>query len=198
MKFLADWMAITDLRLCKSFLLIVLSVLFFSGWAHGEDGAIPENAARAQFGSGWECDQGFRKVGQVCEKVSIPDNAYPTNRSYGSAWSCNRGYRRSGDTCVEVEIPENAYLNSPRGDDWECHRGYRKGELGCEAIIVPENGYLTSSTFGIGWKCERGFKKANKSCEAVTIPTNAHLDMSGHDWRCDPPYRKRQDVCVAP
>jgi hypothetical protein len=29
------------------------------------------------------------------------------------------------------------------------------------------------------------------------MPERAHLDTSGNSWSCDPPYRKRQDRCIA-
>ena len=178
--------------------LYVLGCLLVNGLTYGAETTVPEHATPAQFGSGWTCNSGYRKVAQTCERIVVPENAYLTNRSYGDAWICDHGYRRSRDACMEIALPENAYLNSPRGDDWLCHRGYRKAETGCELIPVPENAYLTGSTYGVGWKCERGFRYANQVCEPVVIPEHAHLDMSGHDWRCNPPYRKRREVCVAP
>ena len=175
-----------------------LGILLVATFAYGAESTVPEHATSAQFGSGWTCNSGYRKVGQACERILVPEHAYLTNRSYGDAWVCNRGYRRSRDTCIEIVLPNNAYLNSPRGDEWLCHRGYRKAETECILIPVPENAYLTNSTYGVGWKCERGFRHVNQLCEPVVIPEHAHLDMSGHDWRCNPPYRKRRGVCVAP
>jgi hypothetical protein len=38
--------------------------------------------------------------------------------------------------------------------------------------------------------------KAGADCVAVKIPANAHLDPYGSDWRCDRPFRRRNDTCV--
>ena len=195
--------ALDDARQTKSSYIVkafgVFVALFISvaGYAASievdSDGALVERV-----GGGWKCETGHRLEAGICVKVVVPDNAYATNRAYGDAWMCNRGYRRNRDACMKIVLPEHAYLNSPRGDDWECHRGYRKGESSCEVVEVPENAYLTNSGYGVGWKCERGFRQTDQSCAPIAVPEHAHLDAWGHDWRCNPPYRKRGELCVAP
>ena len=179
----------------------VLSLLLASSIAHSEElttDSIPENASSALFGNSWRCNRGYQRVEESCQKITVPDNAYPTNRTHGDSWLCKRGFRKTNDTCTEIVLPEHAYLNSPKGDDWECHRRYRKSEEGCVLIKVPANAYLTNSAYGAGWKCERGFKPAKQGCEQVLVPEHAHIDRSGDDWRCDPPFRKRGQSCFAP
>ncbi len=86
--------------------------------------AMPENARAKAYGSGWECDLGYRKINEACAPIKVPANAYPTSTSYGRGWECGRGYREVDETCAAVKVPANAYL-SASGDGWEFGRGYR-------------------------------------------------------------------------
>jgi len=49
-------------------------------------------------GSQWFCNDGYRKVGESCEKVNAPANAWVT----GSNWFCNDGYRKVGESCESI------------------------------------------------------------------------------------------------
>ena len=49
-------------------------------------------------GSVWYCNDGYRKVGDKCEKLNVPANAWVS----GSVWYCNDGYRKAGDTCISI------------------------------------------------------------------------------------------------
>ncbi len=63
---------------------------------------IPENAKANRYGGGWQCNPGFRRDGESCVAVKVPDNAYRTQGQYGSGWACKRGYRAEGERCVAV------------------------------------------------------------------------------------------------
>jgi len=158
---------------------------------------IPENAQAKNFGSGWECDPGYRAANNSCVAIKVPENAYSTNTTYGRGWKCSWGYLRADDTCIVIEIPANAYLNS-HGDRWECDRGYRAEREGCIMVKIPTNGYLLHTSYGPGWKCNRGYRAIRERCVALNVPKFAHIDFSGDDWECNRPYRKQQDRCELP
>lgn len=43
----------------------------------------------------------YRKVGNGCQQVQLPENAVLD--VYGSGWVCARGYRKVGNGCQEVQ-----------------------------------------------------------------------------------------------
>jgi hypothetical protein len=69
-------------------------------------GSIPANAHR--FETGWDCDRGFRQVGNACERVAVPANARIDTA--GHRWECHRGYRQVANACEFIVIPVNAQL----------------------------------------------------------------------------------------
>lgn len=87
---------------------------------------VPDNAT-ANFGGGWTCNLGYRRVGDRCEKVNVPPNASAT---FGGGWTCNLGYRPVGDGCEKVNVPPNA--SATFGGGWTCNVGFKK--LGDECI----------------------------------------------------------------
>jgi len=54
------------------------------------------------FGTGWECDRGYREVGGHCIRVVVPANAYYSEFSFGRSWACDPGYRQEGETCLAM------------------------------------------------------------------------------------------------
>jgi hypothetical protein len=116
------------MRRHRSLLIHPLILLAFlatrPGVAFTQDGAaeIPENAHAKSYGSGWECDQGYRDFNGACEAVQVPANAYSTSlsASYGRGWECDHGYRAADEACVAVKVPENGYLAaSAYGPGWQ-------------------------------------------------------------------------------
>jgi hypothetical protein len=158
---------------------------------------IPANAHAKSYGSGWECDLGFREANGKCAVVQVPANAYRIASSYGRGWECSRGYRRSGAACEAIKIPVNAFLNS-YGNNWRCERGYRKIDETCVFINVPANGYLTFATYGIGWKCDRGYRAVGQACIAINVPANGYPTNSEHGtgWECNRGYQAGDAVCA--
>ena len=126
---------------------------------------MPTNAHKAQYGSGWECNRGFRQVGIECQKVVIPANAGLD--ILGHDWECNRGFQRTtGNECQRVVVPKNAGLDV-LGHDWECIRGYQRvGGNECQKVVVPPNGVL--DVLGHDWTCKKGFKRVVSECQALT------------------------------
>ena len=135
-------------------------------FAQGGSLEVPENASAKTYGSGWECDPGYREIDEACAAVKVPANAYPTNKPYGRGWVCGRGFREVGETCAAIEVPANAYLNSS-GDKWECERGYRDVGGACDAIKVPEKGFLTNTSYG------------SATSEAPSAATNGRSEQGG-------------------
>ena len=113
-------------------LTLSATVSSLSGNAFAQEGPlqVPANATARQYGSGWDCDQGYREHEGTCAVVGIPANAFPTHYPFGPGWECNRGYRAVDDVCVAIEVPENAHLNSA-GDNWDCNRPYRRQASDC-------------------------------------------------------------------
>jgi hypothetical protein len=100
--------------------------------AQGDGGSaeIPENAHANSYGSGWQCDYGYRAVDEACVTVEVPVNGYLTDSAYGPGWQCDRGYRAVDEACVAVTVPDNAHVDL-FGDGWECDAPYRKQQDGC-------------------------------------------------------------------
>ena len=85
----------------------------------------PPNAHPEQFGSGWECHQGYQEDSGTCVAIEIPANAYLDPS--GDHWDCQRGFRRQGDACAAIDVPANAFLTDTLyGEGWECERGHRE------------------------------------------------------------------------
>ena len=58
--------------------------------------AIPPNAHVA--GSGWNCNTGYKRQGQQCNKIFVPPNAVLR----GQGWICKSGFKRRGNQCNRV------------------------------------------------------------------------------------------------
>jgi membrane protease subunit HflC len=162
-------------------------------------GALPSNATAKTYGSGWECDRGYRKNAGSCIAVTLPVNAYLTDSNHGVGWACQHGFKQNDVNCLPVALPANAFLSGRSGDRWSCGRGFRQQKNYCEAISVPANGYLTERSSGSGWTCERGYRAMADNCVAIVVPENAYLTPSSYDagWECDRGYRKVGGACNA-
>jgi len=122
-------------------LLTLLAAVHGLVFAQGDSVELPENAHAKGYGSGWECEQGYREDNGACTAVRVPANAYLTNTSYGSGWECNRGFRKENGICAAVKVPVNGYpTNSPYGNGWKCGRGYREVNGACSSIKTPAIG----------------------------------------------------------
>lgn len=160
---------------------------------------IPENASLDYWGTGWDCNRGYKEnyTKGTCEKVVVPQNA--SLDYFGSGWDCNRGYKENytKGTCEKVEIPANASLDY-FGSGWDCNRGYKENYSRgtCEKVVVPQNASL--DYFGSGWDCNRGYKEnySTNQCEKVVVPQNASLDYFGSGWNCNTGYMRAGNDCV--
>lgn len=123
--------------------------------------SIPSNAHKKDYGSGWECDKGFREKRSGCAAVYIPENAFGTNSSFGLGWECSWGYRQVEQHCAAFQIPENAYLNA-FGDKWKCTRGFKARGDQCRKITIPKDAHLNFS--GNDWECNRPNRKIANKC----------------------------------
>src|SRR3972149_10665415 len=66
--------------------------------------SIPENAHPNIYGTGWECDKGYYRSGQRCEKVIVPENAHIN--FYGNDWECNKGFKKLNNACIPMTKEE--------------------------------------------------------------------------------------------
>jgi hypothetical protein len=161
--------------------------------------AIPANAQPKPYGSGWECNPGFRQDGAICAAVKLPEDAYLTGDTFGPGWACKRGFKLEGNGCTAVKLPAHAYLtDTSYSDDWECERGFRRTEAACVAMTVPKNAYLSDTSRSRGWDCERGFRAVGDACVAVKVPQNGYLSGSSYDlgWQCERGFRQSDQACV--
>ena len=148
-------------RLCAVALFLSAFPIGLSSAGYAGTVKVPDNAHAKNYGSGWECDKGFREKKRECAAIKVPDNAFPTKSNYGQGWECSWGFRQEGALCAVYKIPKNAFLNS-FGDKWKCDRGYRARGDECEKIIVPDNAHLDFS--GNGWQCNRPFRRFKDKC----------------------------------
>jgi hypothetical protein len=78
------------------FLLIIPSLL--------RAGELPDNSHPNIYGNGWECDKGYYRSGQRCERVIVPENAHLN--FYGNGWECNKGFKKSNNACISMTKEE--------------------------------------------------------------------------------------------
>src|ERR1700722_9649092 len=142
-------------------------------------GIVPDNARASEFGDGWDCVWGFRRVGERCEAVKAPVDGYV--ESSGTRWECNHGFTKVDEQrCVKIKLPANAHLSDSWLDrNWQCNRGYHAVAEVCAPTTLPSNSYLTDANFGRQWECERGFHVVGERCPAVKVPPSGYLAVAG-------------------
>jgi hypothetical protein len=185
-------LALIGLALCFVFIFTAQSI------AQSSAESPPENAHLIRYGDGWECDLQFRRDGDQCVALEVPENAFPTNRTYGSGWECYRGFENVDDTtCREIVVPPGAFLTAS-GTRWRCLRGFQKIGETCELIDLPDHAYLTAETDDSAWECDRGYKKSSEGCSKIHVPENAYLTNAsyGDAWKCERGFRKTEDACL--
>lgn len=181
------------------FAFLICALFLFAAPAFAQSVAltIPENARAKTYGDGWNCNRGYRRDGDVCVVVIVPENAYQTNLTYGSGWECLHGFRAGVDgDCIAVIVPDGGFLD-PSGEQWNCLRGYLKVADHCQEIVLPENAYLSDEPYGPPWTCKRGFEAKEDVCSAIAVPVNAYLNSSeyGKPWTCERGFLEQGDVC---
>jgi hypothetical protein len=158
---------------------------------------VPPNAFLRSSGHDWQCARGFRRDGDSCVDIVLPQHAYLTEDWSGSAWACERGFTAEADRCVPIAVPENGYLtDADYGDAWACERGFVAIDGRCDPVAVPDNAFLDQKTYGPGWRCERGYETLDDACVRIDLPENAHLDERGNRWSCNRGFRPEDGACV--
>ncbi|WP_289007815.1 hypothetical protein, partial [uncultured Idiomarina sp.] len=79
---------------------------------------------------GWSCNSGYKRQGNQCNKVKVPQNAKINDYS-PQGWSCNSGYKRQGNQCNEVKVPQNARINEYSPQGWTCNSGFKASGSNC-------------------------------------------------------------------
>lgn len=102
---------------------------------------VPPNAELDYSGNGWFCSRGYRRTGDTCEFIEVPENAQLTPNFGGlsgsKGWACNRGFRDLGESCEQITIPDNATL-SVFGNRYTCNTGFRDTGQACTAMTYDE------------------------------------------------------------
>ena len=174
------------------------STLSAASFAQTAPTSIPENSHSKSYGSGWECNLGFRAKDETCFPVIVPDNAHPTNQPWGRGWECLYGFKEvEGLSCIEVVVPKNAFMDAD-GDRWRCLRQYRAVNEGCQKIALPLHAYLTNENYGSGWLCERGYTDESGKCTAIVVPEHAYLNSKsyGQPWSCERGFVEYNGACA--
>lgn len=135
-------------------------------------------------GSNWYCNNGYKKIGNQCEKVQNPLNSYVS----GASWYCNNGYKKVGTSCEKIINPINSYVS---GSSWYCNNGYKKVAEQCVKVVNPPNSYVSGSS----WYCNNGYKKIESACKKIINPPNSYI--SGSNWYCNSGYKKINNQCVS-
>ena len=81
-------------------LLVLLAAAPGHAFSQGHSVGIPEHASAKRFGSGWECDRGYRAAREACVALEIPENAHLDYS--GNDWECNEPYRKRQDRCARM------------------------------------------------------------------------------------------------
>jgi hypothetical protein len=178
--------------------LVAFITIGSPSFAQSQSSPMPANAQPKSYGDGWECDRGYRRDGDACLAVIVPQNAYATNRTYGRSWECLYGFQEVDDaTCLEVVVPKGGYLDTS-GQRWNCLRGYMKVDDICLEVVVPNNAYLSTDAYGAAWLCNRGYQVEGDTCVAITVPENAYLDDAsyGTGWKCNRGFAESNGGCT--
>lgn len=148
---------------------------------------IPSNATANYIGS-FNCDSGYKKVGDKCEKQ--PDIENGKFYTQGADFYCNNGYKKneSERKCEKIKIPDNAHEDNLSLEGWSCNSEYLKRGDKCEKFTLPEHGYWFNNT----WGCELGWRKnpTAQSCDKINLPENAHYVNTYDGWACNNNYTK--------
>ncbi|MCF7990939.1 MAG: peptidoglycan-binding protein [Thiohalocapsa sp.] len=153
---------------------------------------IPANAHIDYTGRNWECDRGFRQVGNECRRIRMPANSHIDYT--GRDWECDRGFRQVNNECVKLNVPLYAHIDYT-GRNWECDRGYVQDGNKCVQFRVPQNAHVDYT--GRNWECDRGYRSEGGECKKFHVPRNAHVDYTGRSWECDHGYQKLGNECVS-
>lgn len=97
---------------------VAFIVIGSPSFAQSQAAPMPANAQPQSYGDGWGCDRGYRRDGDACLAIIIPENAYATNRTYGAGWECLHGFQEADDaTCLEAR--RSTYLTTRISTDRE-------------------------------------------------------------------------------
>ena len=105
---------------------------------------VPSNSTLTSYGNGWRCNSGYKKVGNRCQKIYAPTNAYVS----GSSWKCVTGYKKVGNRCEKIFIA-NFYTGADayeKGDyktaikHWELLAEYGNADAQYNLGFMYENG----------------------------------------------------------
>ena len=171
------------------------------GYKLGENGRdcekvfVPDYAEGNWIGS-WDCNQGYKKVGDKCEKAEVVENG--KFLSLGADFYCDPTFRKDEENrkCVIIDLPQNAEYDSSSYGGWRCKQGFVKnlGSNSCDQFRLPEHGFWVGFN---SWDCDAGYKKidnraqnSESRCEKVSIPEHAHASTSFDRWDCDSGYEK--------
>lgn len=114
-------------------------------------------------GSQWFCNNGYKVVGDSCQKIFIPENAY----AIGSQWFCNYGFKKAGETCQKDPMGgvPGALLSTFSSELEYCEDAVRKCRSYCgyDVYDYDSGEYLYSTDADSN--CEDSCKRGLRACE---------------------------------
>ena len=98
------------LRRCVILLLTMASGPVQAGVPEVTAEALPPHAHVKHFGSGWECDRGYREIDRACEAIVLPPGG--NLEPLGRGWRCDRGYQKVVGHCATIDAYPNGFLTA--------------------------------------------------------------------------------------
>ena len=155
-------------------IILLLTLITNIDVSHSSE--VPENSYKS--GSNWFCNNGYRKQGNKCNKITVPANAYVS----GSNWFCNLGYKKQKSQCIEMNAAEKelqqkqiaAIRSKARNENIDGQSfSLRDIERKCEA-------FKYSDSYGDIECSGSKFRIVERKCEAYfSDSTNGELECSG-------------------
>jgi hypothetical protein len=124
------------------------------------------------------CERGFRREGQGCVAIPVPENASLAPR--GNGWVCNYGFRRNANSCVTVVVPEHASLDQA-GHAWTCNQGYTQRGQACiddatarlqaeaDKAVAARPGVARAPAAGTGVTINSGENRSGRTSRAKVV-----------------------------
>ena len=144
---------------------------------------IPANA----YGSvnNWSCKTGYKKTGNNCIYINVPNNAYAI--SIGDGWKCKTGYERSGNSCIKSS--NKIAVNTD--DEFEAEYQAQQARLADgQPKVLP----LTDDEFEAEYQAQQARLAEVKTTVvkdklSTKLPANAHTSAVG-----DPSYQVKAEL----
>lgn len=177
----------------------VIAALAFPALAQDGTGPVPENGSARSYGSGWECNLGYRVDGDDCLAIDIPSTptrpGSPMVRAGPAAAVSNRS---AGHPASRSRSPRTPFSNPP-ATTGNATAAIAGAGHPAKPSTCPRTRFFRGKSTGTGWTCERGFAAEAGACVAIDVPPNGYLTNAsyGDAWKCDRGYIETDGRCAS-